>query len=197
LKKLIEMPNKELHNILIERRKKLHKELELLDKLIESDTDKNLLDVYRAVIDGILESDKPNTRIESKTYTIDSKSLKLWERSNANDYIFWFKHHGDNKLPKKEDRTWKNYLIDVILELGGEARTSDIANFIILNNKDLTFAKARQIAADLLPELVEKGSLTVEKGDSKKEGHLYKIGDIGLKPVPILFPVHRNKKSTP
>jgi predicted glycosyltransferase len=189
------MPNKELIKILKERQGELLKELDAINTMLTSKSDKEIVDTYLKVFDGLLEKEQHRKEIEEyfdnvfkhtdKNYIDTRDTGTSWVKSNANNYIFWFKHHGENKLPKKEDRTWKNYLIDVILELGGQARTSDIANFIILNNKELTFSKARQIAADLLPELVEKGLLNVEKGDSKKEGHLYKIGEIGLKPVPV------------
>ena len=188
------MPNKELIKILKERREELLKELDAIDTLITSESNNGTIDTYLRVLDGFLSKEQHRKEVEEyfdnvfkhsdKGYEAVRNTFVSYGKDDPKNYFLWFQHYAGNKFPKPEDRTWKNYLIDVILELGGEAKTSDIANFIILNNKDLNFSKARQVAADLLPELVDKGLLKVEKGDSKKEGHLYKIGDIGLKPVP-------------
>lgn len=188
------MLSNELNKILLIRRKELLKQLESLDALIDATDDQ---DFYKLLTNSYLnqicgskaldvkaeDSDSCKFINEGSTSKITMKHCNVAkeEISNPNYFNTWFVSGTKRKLTKTTDKTWKAYLLDVIENLGGESKTSTIAKFIINNNDNLTFVQARQIAADILPELVKDGYLEVEKGDSKKEGHIYRSRAVNIK----------------
>lgn len=168
------MNNETLNKILLERKKELLKELEAIDIIIDATDSK---DVYSEIVKLI---SVPPTIIPQGSISLGTKILE----HNDADFQVSFDHlkhkfYGGGKMipivRKVENVTWKSYLIEVIKKLDGSAKTNDIAEVMIYSIKDLSFVRARQIAADLLPELVNDGLLDVEKGNSKKEGHTYMI----------------------
>ena len=182
--KLITMTDKEFNNILFKRRESLKKEIEFIDGILNLESSQefetslcsfigrnqnSIADELRLTING----DK--VCLHSHNESLSSKHL-----SNLSTKVRYY--GGGVAVPidvhfkgKDKDTTWKNYLLDVIEKLGGEAKTSDIAYTIIQANKDLSFIQARQTAADILPELVKEGKLDIKKGESKKEGNLYTL----------------------
>lgn len=160
------MKNEVLNKLLTERKKEILKELEAIDILIDA-TDSNVF--YEEFYSKFFQDDYSNHMnvIKSGLCSLSNK---------INDNMIYY--GGGKTIPyvKKDDNsTWKEYLLEVLKELKGNAKTNDIAEVLILSNKDLSFVKARQIAADLLPELVEEGLIEVEKGGSRKEGHTYML----------------------
>jgi hypothetical protein len=176
------MDNETLNKFLKERKDILLKELEAIDVLLVAVDSK---DVYSDIVNILIESAvaTPQGSIAIDTKVIEPKEI---------DFTVGMKHSktkwygGGRMIPivrKPEKCTWKEYLVEVIKRLDGKGKTNEIAEVMINSVNDLSFVKARQIAADLLPELVEEGLLNVEKGNSKKEGHTYMLKEYKLNKV--------------
>ncbi|GEM_PF-6003571 len=176
------MNNGTLNKFLIERKKELLKELDAIDVLIDASDSKDVYsEVVKLLSERITFTPQGSTRAETKI--LEPKDVDISIGMAASQVKFY---GGGKMIPivrKAENTTWKYYLVEVIKRLEGSCKTNDIAEVMIYSIKDLSFVRARQIAADLLPELVNDGLLEVEKGGSKKEGHTYMVKGHKLKIV--------------
>ncbi len=83
---------------------------------------------------------------------------------------------GYEKVAIKSDATtWKDYFYQVMNQLKGPVKTTDLATVIVRVNKTMNFNRVRQEAADKLPILVKDGKLRVSKSPNRKEGYLYEL----------------------
>lgn len=163
------MDKLKLNKLLEDRRNELLKELESIEVIL------NAKDSYFD-INYLFPYFKPP---ELKGCVNLGTEINYLGDIDFNSNISRYKYFGGGKVipivEKDSNTTWKSYLIDVIRRLNGTAKTNEIAEVMINSINELSFVKARQIAADLLPELVLEGKLEVEKGTSRKEGHTYKL----------------------
>jgi len=83
---------------------------------------------------------------------------------------------GYEKVGVKTDAiTWKDYFFQVMNQLKGPIKTTDIAEVVVRVNKSMNYNRVRQEAADKLPALVKEGKIKVSKGNNRKEGNLYEL----------------------
>lgn len=146
------MINDELKVLLEAKRKDLIKELTAIDVLLGN----NDGSIY-------LQSDVKNT--ESKVAVVESKV-------EVNDEF----RVDDIKMPLKGDsEIWKDYIYKILKLRGSELKTKQIADLIIKANAKVAPARAKQVTADKLLELVNDGKVKVTKGASRKEGYIYEV----------------------
>lgn len=189
MSKGFEMLNKELHKLLNKRRDELLEELNAIDVVLasdKSDVHNSLFKYY--VNEGSNWIDGTKIYTDYLRFIVSPNDNKNWNKLHTDgeqDEVLcklnacWADLKSNNfgtvipVVPKDEESTWKEYLRVVIERLGGKARTGDVANVMINSIKDLSFVRARQIASDLLPELVGDGKLEIVRGESRKEGNTY------------------------
>ncbi len=175
------MNDETLNKYLLKRKKELLMELEAVEILIDASHSKDVYsEIVKLLIDTAYFTSQGSIQIDTKV--IEPKDIDV-VGIKASKHKFY---GGGRMIPivrKTEKATWKEYLIEVLRRLEGRSKTNDIAEVMINSIKDLSFVRARQIAADLLPELVIEGLLDIEKGNSKKEGHTYIVKDYKLNRV--------------
>jgi hypothetical protein len=177
------MPSKDIIELLKKRLDDNHKESEAITaflKLVEKEDDivyDRDVDIFEKIIKYCNEQTHKGWKKKfENVLSIQKETAQPTVTLRVGDHKFYGGGRGIPILPpKSETITWKKYLLGVIEMLGGEGKTNDIANAIILSNKDITYTKARQTAADMLPELVDEGKLFVIKGESRKEGNTYSL----------------------
>ena len=162
------MNQKEFIKVLENYREEKVREINLIDALLEQIKKESLNDAITSIWSFLLnDNDSLSFKGRNNCMSVNYKSNNF----SLNTAIWNINHI----LPKSEEKTWKEYLMYILEQFDKEAKTSDIAKLIIQANKDLTFNKARQTAADILPELVKDNKVEVIKGDSRKEGNTYQI----------------------
>lgn len=80
-----------------------------------------------------------------------------------------------NVSAKSNNETWKDYIYKIANLLKYNIKTNQIADVILKSNKNVTPARAKQVSADKILELVNEGKVKVYKGVSKKEGYTYEV----------------------
>ncbi len=168
------MNNETLNKLLLERKKELLKELEAIDILIDASDSKDVFSEVVKLLSGA-NTFIHHGSVATNTKVLESKDVDTTITIDASKAKFYGGRRAIPIVRKAENTTWKSYLVEVIKRLEGSCKTNDIAEVMIYSIKDLSFVRARQIASDLLPELVNDDLLEVEKGGSKKEGHTYMI----------------------
>ena len=164
------MNQKEFKKVLEKYRSDKAREIDLIDALLEHVKNENLNDSLESIC-SFWSKDNSLLWMKSLDNNCKSNNFKHQGSYSINTYLW----NIDHLYPKSDDMTWKEYLMYILQQFDKEAKTSDIAKLIIQANRDLTFNKARQTAADILPELVKDNKVEVIKGDSRKEGNSYQL----------------------
>ena len=144
-------------DVLLERRLHLSREILAIDFILGD------------VKDFDLEHIQPNGDNSSSNLTVTAKQHNT-EESNKT-----FAEKKKSMSAKKDDMTWKDYILDVIIFMGGTAKVSELADVIVLSNPKVTKDRVRSAAGDKLPELVRDGVLIREDAVRRKDGHTYKV----------------------
>jgi len=144
-------------DVLLERRLHLTREILAIDFLLGD------------VKDFDLEHIQPNGDSFASNLRIVPKNVNTAESNNT----LVEKKRG---MPaKKDDTTWKDYILETIIFMGGTAKVSELADVIVLSNPKVTKDRVRGAAGDKLPELVKEGVLIREEAVRRKDGHTYRV----------------------
>lgn len=154
------MVTQELYDLLKQQQKVLMLQMNVL---------KRELDAINILLDEEdLSNEENQVSYSSKVSTLTIPSLFYGGGTVLPD--------GYEKVSVKADSiTWKDYFLQVMNQLKGPIKTTDIATVVVRVNKTMNFNRVRQEAADKLPILVKEGKIKVVKGNNRKEGNLYEL----------------------
>jgi hypothetical protein len=146
------MINDELKVLLEAKRKDLIKELTAIDVLLGNN-------------DG-------NIYLQSNVKNIEGKAEVIEHKIEHKDE---FRVDGIKMPSRGESEIWKDYIYKILKLRGTELKTNQIADIIIKANANVAPARAKQVTADKLLELVNDGKVKVTKGASRKIGYIYEV----------------------
>lgn len=78
-------------------------------------------------------------------------------------------------MPPKGDRSWEEYVLIILKNLGGKAKSREVAKAIVESNNDITPGRAKDASSDKLSRLLAAGRVSAIKPKLKKEGYTYEI----------------------
>jgi hypothetical protein len=75
----------------------------------------------------------------------------------------------------KGKKPWELYIMDVLKEIGGKAKSKDVSALIITRNPNLIKSKVMQTVRHQLSLLSKSGEIGVIRNEIQSEGHEYYI----------------------
>lgn len=131
----------------------------LLEKRDDLIKELNAIDVLLGLNDFTFNKQKITSKLETRTFSSavneNSKGLK----------------------PKRDVETWKEYILSVMKSIGGKLKSKDIADAILIANKNVSKERVFSVTRDKLAELVKEERVVAKVGVSRKVGNIYEVID--------------------
>lgn len=128
----------------------------------------------------INELEKRKVELVSELNYIDNLLGLYTETSKRSSDLFssdnnHLQNSVSNKYINKGDLTWEDYAIKVLKELGGSAKSRDIANYVIKANPSMNEERAENAVRHHMSKLFKAEIIDAESSNNRKLGFTYKI----------------------